>query len=104
MSLKLLICTNETLGLGHLRRALRIAGGLHAEIPNLSTLVLTGSAMVHGFRLPAGVDYVKLPSLLKETKLAYTSKCLPLPFEEIGGCGSRSSWRQPLPISPICFS
>jgi predicted glycosyltransferase len=83
MSLKLLICTNETLGLGHLRRALRIAGGLHAEIPNLSTLVLTGSAMVHGFRLPAGVDYVKLPSLLKETKLAYTSKCLPLPFEEI---------------------
>ena len=83
MSLKLLMCSNEALGLGHLRRTLRIASALHAEIPNLSTLVLTGSPMVHGFRLPPGVDSVKLPSLSMESLWLFNPKHLPLSLKEV---------------------
>ncbi len=83
MPIKLLICTNETFGLGHLCRALRLSSSLQAVIHDLSILILTGSPMIHGFRLPPRVDSVKLPSLSKENQWVYTSKYLPLPFEEV---------------------
>jgi len=103
MSLKLLMCSNEALGLGHLRRTLRIASALHAEIPNLSTLVLTGSPMVHGFRLPPGVDSVKLPSVLESSRWSFVSKYLPLPFEEVKRLRERIILETALAYRPDLF-
>lgn len=83
MPTKLMICTNETFGLGHISRAFKLSRFLQAASNDLSILILTGSNMVHGFRLPPGVDIVKLPSLLKTSRMSYVSKYLPLPFEEV---------------------
>ncbi len=84
MPTRLLICTNETLGLGHIRRALRLSAFLQSELDDLSILILTGSVMIHGFRLPSRVDAIKLPSLLRQRgEPRYTSRYLPLPFEEV---------------------
>jgi len=103
MSLKLLICTNETLGLGHLRRALRISAFLQAGLPDLSILLLTGSSMLHGFPLPPNVDTIKLPSLLKKSRREYTSKHLPLPFEEVKRLRERIILETALAYEPHLF-
>jgi predicted glycosyltransferase len=42
---------------------LAICTHLLAEIPNLSILLISGSPMLHSFRLPKGLDYIKLPCL-----------------------------------------
>lgn len=83
MSLKLLICSNDTFGLGHISRASRLSGFLQTHLQDLSILILTGSPMIHGFHLPAGVDYVKLPSIVKSSRWSFASKNLALPFEEV---------------------
>lgn len=74
--------SHDTLGLGHLRRTLLLCAGLGERFHDLSTLVITGSAMAHAFRIPPGVDYVKLPSVSKLDNECYESRFLRLPFEQ----------------------
>ena len=71
------------MGLGHLRRTLLICQGLRAKFQNLSCLIVTGSAMAHGFRMSPGIDYVKLPSVTKLDNEIYESRSLALTFQEI---------------------
>jgi len=82
-STRLLFYSHGTMGLGHLRRTLLICEGLRANFPNLSSLIVTGSAMAHGFRMSPGIDYVKLPSVTKLGNEQYASRSLALEFEEI---------------------
>jgi predicted glycosyltransferase len=49
--------------LGNIRRTLVICKHLNHSIPGLSTLIVTGSPLLHRFRIPDGVDYIKLPCL-----------------------------------------
>ena len=71
------------MGLGHLRRTLLICEGLRANFHKLSSLIVTGSAMAHGFRVSRGIDYVKLPSVTKLDNEIYDSRSLELTFQEI---------------------
>ena len=103
MPTKLLICSNETLGLGHLRIVLKLSAFLQAEHPDLSILLLTGSSMLHGFRLPPRTDAVKLPSLSKVSRRVYTSKYLPLPFEEMRRLRERINLETALAYQPHLF-
>lgn len=80
---RLLLYGHDTYGLGHLRRNLAIAGYLAETIPGLSTLLLTGSPVAQHFALPAGVDYVKLPSVIKIGDEHYRARDLDLPPEGI---------------------
>lgn len=80
---KALFYSHGTLGLGHLRRTLLICEALQGEYPELSTLVLTGSAMAHAFRTPPGIDYIKLPAVTKIENEHYESRSLRIPFEGI---------------------
>ncbi|NJM74579.1 MAG: glycosyltransferase [Acaryochloridaceae cyanobacterium RU_4_10] len=70
--MKLLVYSHDAYGLGNIRRMLEICQYLLETIPNLSVLLLSGSPMLHGFRLPQGLDYIKLPCLNRgeEGKLA----------------------------------
>jgi predicted glycosyltransferase len=77
-----LFYSHDTLGLGHLRRTLLLCAGLGERFQDLSILVLTGSAMAHAFRIPPGLDYVKLPSVTKLDNERYESRFLGLPFEQ----------------------
>ena len=75
-----LFYSHDTLGLGHLRRTLLLCEGLNQRLPALSMLVVTGSAIAHGFRIPPGVDYIKLPCVTKLGNENYDSRSLSIPF------------------------
>lgn len=83
MPIKLLLCSNDALGLGQLRRTWRIATSLVSSVPNLSVLILSGSSTIDGFRFAPGIDCIKLPSLWMEGIGLFSSRRLPLPVEEI---------------------
>ncbi len=56
------LLSNETLGLGHLRISLALAGALAARDEDSTALVVTGFAGYSRIRLPLRVDTLKLPS------------------------------------------
>lgn len=58
-----MVYSHDTFGLGNIRRMLAICKYLLDSIPKLSILVVSGSPMLHSFRLPQGLDYIKLPCL-----------------------------------------
>lgn len=75
---RLMMYAHDTYGLGHLRRSLAIANHLARTIPDLSTLLVTGSPVAHSFALPPRTDYVKLPSVVKTGDEQYRSRDLDL--------------------------
>jgi predicted glycosyltransferase len=72
--------SHDSYGLGHLRRTLAIAHYLRAYLPWLSQLIVTGSPVAHGFPIPEGADYVKLPSVVKVGEGKFESRSLSAPF------------------------
>ncbi len=64
--LKMLVYSHDTFGLGNIRRMMAICEHVRSRISRISVLVLTGSLMLHSFRLIDGIDYVKLPCLRRD--------------------------------------
>ncbi|HVF92011.1 MAG TPA: glycosyltransferase [Blastocatellia bacterium] len=60
---KILLYSHDTFGLGNIRRTLLLTEELTRQYPKAAILVVTGSPMIHAFRIPEGVDYIKLPCL-----------------------------------------
>jgi predicted glycosyltransferase len=60
---KILLYSHDTFGLGNIRRTLLLADEFKISYPGASILIITGSPMIHAFRIPDGVDYIKLPCL-----------------------------------------
>ena len=58
---KILLYSHDTFGLGNIRRTLTLADALRQEYPDSAILIVTGSPVIHDFRIPEGVDYIKLP-------------------------------------------
>jgi predicted glycosyltransferase len=79
--LRALFYSHDTVGLGHLRRTLLLSSGLKQRLGDLTTLLITGSAMAQGFRIPDGIDYIKLPCVRKLGNEQYESRSLELPFD-----------------------
>ena len=63
---RFLFYSNECVGLGHLRRCLRLARGLTEADPRSSALIVTGSPVATSYSLPPRVDLVKLPALARD--------------------------------------
>jgi predicted glycosyltransferase len=63
---RFLFCTNECVGLGHMRRTLTLARAVTERDPSANALVITGAPIAPGLQLPAGVDTVKLPMLARD--------------------------------------
>lgn len=74
---------HDTFGLGHLRRTLKVAGALSSRWPHLSQLIVTGSSVADRFEIPPGVDYVKLPAVVKVGEDTYKARSLALPFDAV---------------------
>jgi len=68
--------SHDTFGLGHIRRTLLIAEHITNSFPDVSTLILTGSSMIHDMRIPPNVDYIKVPCLTKHSNSCYQPKFL----------------------------
>ncbi len=75
---KVIIYSHDTYGLGNIRRMLAIAKSLVDFDPDMSVLILSGSPMLHAFRISPRIDYVKLPCLKRSTEGGYTVKHLGL--------------------------
>jgi predicted glycosyltransferase len=75
---RVLIYSHDTFGLGNIRRMLEVAQHLVQSSPDVSVLVITGSPMLHAFRIPARIDYVKLPCLSRDVDGRYGARSLDL--------------------------
>ena len=80
---RLLIYSHDTFGLGNIRRIMNIATYLHRAIPDLSILIVTGSPMIQSFRIPKGIDYIKLPCLSRTESGEYSAKYLESKIDDI---------------------
>lgn len=68
---KILIYSHDTFGLGNIRRTLLLAQTLREEFTTAAILIVTGSPVIHSFRIPDRVDYIKLPCLDRVAADAY---------------------------------
>ncbi len=75
---RVLIYSHDTFGLGNIRRMLEVARHLVQSSPEVSVLVVTGSPMLHAFRIPPRIDYVKLPCLSRNVDGRYGARFLDL--------------------------
>jgi predicted glycosyltransferase len=60
---RIMVYSHDAYGLGNISRMLAICKYLLKSIPNLSILLISGSPILQSFRLPQGLDYIKLPCL-----------------------------------------
>lgn len=80
---KIVVYSHDTFGLGNIRRMLVIAKALVESDPNTSVLILSGSPMLHAFRIPPQIDYIKLPCLTRTMSGDYAAKFLDIGYEQI---------------------
>ncbi len=73
---KVLLYSHDTFGLGNVRRTLLLTTALREEFPEAAILIVTGSPVIHAFRIPAGVDYIKLPCLNRVEADEYSPRFL----------------------------
>jgi predicted glycosyltransferase len=79
---RILVYSHDTFGLGNIRRMLEVSRHLVQSSSEVSVLLLTGSPMLHAFRIPERIDYVKLPCLARDTAGRYGARTLPITLEE----------------------
>ena len=65
----ILMYSHDTYGLGHLRRTMAIAEHLRQHGVNI--LILTGSSLAGRYETPEGVDFVRIPGMIKKTNEEY---------------------------------
>ncbi len=80
---RVLIYSHDTVGLGNIRRTLVIANHLVETRPDVTVLILSGSPMLHAFRIKPGIDYVKLPCLDRSEADGYRVKTLGVGFKDL---------------------
>ena len=74
ITMRFLLYSHDSYGLGHLRRSVTVAGRLLEQCPGASVLIATGSPVATSFRLPRGIDILKLPSVTKDSSGGYVSR------------------------------
>jgi predicted glycosyltransferase len=79
---RILIYSHDTFGLGNIRRMLEVARHVVQSSPQVSVLVITGSPMLHAFRIPARIDYLKLPCLSRNAEGHYGARFLDLSLHD----------------------
>lgn len=80
--MRLMVYSHDAFGLGNLRRMLSICEYLLKDHNNLSILLVSGSPMLQAFRLPKGLDYIKLPCLNRGQSGTLSAKYLGTELEE----------------------
>src|ERR1043165_5938696 len=73
-----LLYSYDALGLGHARRMTGIARAVLPSRPDVSALLVTCSPQIDALPVPAGLDYVKLPSARKLSTPQYVARTMRL--------------------------
>ena len=79
---RIALYSHDTVGLGHLRRNLAIAGSLVVAPVPTEILLISGSRESVSFPIPAGVDFVTVPALAKRDG-SYVARSLASSLDEI---------------------
>ncbi len=80
--MRLMVYSHDGFGLGNILRMLAICTHLLDSIAELSILVVSGSPMLHSFRLPKRLDYIKLPCLNRGKSGELSAKYLGIAVDE----------------------
>jgi len=80
---RILVYSHDTFGLGNIRRMLEISRHLAATDADVSVLIVSGSPMLHAFRVPERIDYIKLPCLRRTLKGEYDVKSLDMGYDAL---------------------
>ncbi|MCA0424301.1 MAG: hypothetical protein LCH61_13435 [Proteobacteria bacterium] len=81
-SCRIMIYSHDTFGLGHIRRARAIANAIVGADNTVSIIIVTGSPVVGNFEYGDGIDYVRLPGVVKQPDGDYVSLSLRVPLDE----------------------
>ncbi|MFV0422408.1 glycosyltransferase family protein [Oleidesulfovibrio sp.] len=65
----ILMYSHDTYGLGHIRRTMTIAQALLDADVNI--LILTGSPIAGRYTFPQGIDFVRIPGMIKQSNTSY---------------------------------
>jgi predicted glycosyltransferase len=79
---RVLIYSHDTFGLGHLRRSRAIANALVRDNPDTSVVIISGSPVIGSFEFGDGVDFIRVPGVVKLPNGDYTSLNLRLQLDE----------------------
>ena len=79
---RVLIYSHDTFGLGHLRRSRAIANALVRSLTDASVVIISGSPVIGSFEYGDGVDFVRVPGVVKLPNGDYTSLNLNLGLDE----------------------
>jgi predicted glycosyltransferase len=77
-----LFYSHDTFGLGHLRRTRAIANALAGAHPGLSVIIISGSPVIGSFEYGNGVDYVRVPGVVKQPNGDYSTMNLKVDLDE----------------------
>ena len=77
----ILMYSHDTYGLGHIRRTLAIAASLVAEDVNI--IILTGSPIAGRFKFPLGIDFVRVPGMIKQSNTVYIPHAIKVNAEQV---------------------
>jgi ATP-binding cassette subfamily B protein len=81
---RVLFYSHNGVGVGHLQRQLDLATAYRERHPDSVVLLASGSHGASMFKIPAGIDYVKLPSLqMVDRYRTWTPRELPLPLRDV---------------------
>lgn len=80
---RILMYTQDSLGLGHLRRATNLANELVRKRPDLSVLLVVDSPVAPFFELAPHVDFLKLPTVVKVDAGVFSAGRLQTDYEHI---------------------
>lgn len=80
---RIVLYSHDTLGFGHLRRNLLLAGALRRLTPAPDILLIAGMQEAGAFQLPEGVDILTLPAYGKRGDGSYHARSLTLELREL---------------------
>ena len=81
---RILLYSPDVVGIGHVRRLVKIATALGRLLPGTAQLLVTGGATTrHLERRPPGLDFVRLPSWKRVGPERFEPRDLPVPPEEL---------------------
>ncbi|MDJ0726587.1 MAG: glycosyltransferase [Prochloraceae cyanobacterium] len=80
--MRLTIYSHDTYGLGNIRRMLEICKYFLKTLSNCSILLISGSPLLHSFRLPKGLDYIKIPCIGRDLEGELSAQYLKIDTDE----------------------
>ncbi len=98
-SYNILMYSHDTYGLGHIRRTMAIARNLVR--PGVNILIVTGSPIAGRYTMPAGVDFVRMPGMIKKTNTVYVPHSIKVDPKIAISIRKTSSPPQPKRSNPI---